>query len=140
MDNIDKKILSLLVQNARMPVKEIAGQVVLTAPAVSERIKKMERDGTINGYTVRMGYPEGKDTISAVIDVAVQHEKLEEFRRRIVDEPLVQNCMAVTGSRTHVMMVHCPNIETLEKLVSELQSYGTTNTQVVLSTLVRRQN
>ena len=65
MDNIDKKILSLLVQNARIPVKEIAGAVELTAPAVSERIKKMERDGTINGYTVRMGYPQGKETISA---------------------------------------------------------------------------
>ena len=49
MDNIDKKILSLLVQNARISVKEIAGEVMLTAPAVSERIKKMERDGTISG-------------------------------------------------------------------------------------------
>ena len=140
MDNIDKKIPSLLVQNARIPVKEIAGEVALTAPAVSERIKKMERDGTINGYTVRMGYPQGKDTISAFIDVATFHDKKEEFARRIVDEPLVKSCSSVTGSRNYVLLVHCPNIGTLERLISELQEYGQTNTQIILSTLVERQS
>lgn len=140
MDNIDKKILSLLVQNARIPVKEIASAVLLTAPAVSERIKKMERDGTINGYTVRMGYPQGKETVSAYIDIATFHDKKEDFERRIIDEPLVKNCCAVTGSRNYVMLVHCPNIETLERLISELQEYGQTNTQIILSTLVQRQS
>ena len=42
MDDLDRKILSLLVQNARMPVKEIAEQVSLTSPAVSSRILKMD--------------------------------------------------------------------------------------------------
>ena len=140
MDNIDKKILSLLVQNARISVKEIASEVMLTAPAVSERIKKMERDGTINGYTVRMGYPQGKETISAYIDINTFHDKKEEFIRRIIDEPLVKHCSSVTGSRNHVMLVHCPNIETLEKLLGELQEFGQTNTQIVLSTLVQRQS
>ncbi len=139
MDNIDKKILSLLVQNARIPVKEIASQVMLTAPAVSERIKKMERDGTINGYTVRMGYPQGKETISAFIDIATNHDKNEAFKARILDEPLVKSCATVTGSRNFVLEVHCPNVETLEKLLNEFQEYGQTNTRVILSTLVQRQ-
>ncbi len=139
MDAIDKKILSLLVQNARIPVKEIAGVVQLTAPAVSERIHKMERDGTINGYTVRMGYPQGKGTISAYIDIATFHDKKDAFCARIVDEPLVERCTSVTGSRNYVILVHCPNIETLEHLLNDLQEYGQTNTQIVLSSLVERQ-
>ncbi len=139
MDEINKMILALLVQNARMPVKEIAGKVGLTAPAVSERIRKMEADGTINGYTVRMGYPQGKGAISAYIDIATFHDKKEAFHQRIVNEPLVENCSSVTGSRNYVMLVHCPNIETLEKLLGELQEFGQTNTQIVLSTLVRQQ-
>lgn len=57
MDDLDRKILSLLVQNARMPVKEIAEQVSLTSPAVSSRIHKMETDGIINGYTVLLNRP-----------------------------------------------------------------------------------
>ena len=57
MDDLDRKILSLLVQNARMPVKEIAEQVSLTSPAVSSRIHKMETDGIISGYTVLLNRP-----------------------------------------------------------------------------------
>ena len=52
MDDLDRKILSLLAKNARMPVKEIAEQVALTSPAVSSRIHKLETDGIISGYTV----------------------------------------------------------------------------------------
>ena len=51
MDDLDRKILSLLAKNARMPVKEIAEQVSLTSPAVSSRIHKLETDGIISGYT-----------------------------------------------------------------------------------------
>ena len=54
MDDLDRKILSLLAKNARMPVKEIAEQVSLTSPAVSSRIHKLETDGIISGYTVTL--------------------------------------------------------------------------------------
>ena len=49
MDDLDRKILTLLAKNARMPVKEIAEQVSLTSPAVSSRIHKLETDGIISG-------------------------------------------------------------------------------------------
>ena len=52
MDDLDRKILSLLAKNARMPVKEIAEQVALTSPAVSSRIHRLEQEGIIGGYTV----------------------------------------------------------------------------------------
>ena len=52
MDDLDRKILSLLAHNARMPVKEIAEHVSLTSPAVSSRIHKLEADGIIGGDTL----------------------------------------------------------------------------------------
>ena len=51
MDMLDKQILDLLEQNARMSVKEIAAQVALTPPAVSQRIRRLEQEGIIQGYT-----------------------------------------------------------------------------------------
>ena len=57
LDKLDKKILTLLTQNARMPVKDIAKQVSLTSPAVSSRIRRMEQQGIIGGYTVRLELP-----------------------------------------------------------------------------------
>ena len=52
MDELDRSILRLLAQNARMPVKEIAQRVSLTSPAVSSRIHRLEQEGVIGGYTV----------------------------------------------------------------------------------------
>ena len=57
MDDLDRKILTLLAKNARMPVKEIAEKVSLTSPAVSSRIHKLETDGIISGYTVTQNRP-----------------------------------------------------------------------------------
>ena len=51
MDELDRSILRLLAQNARMPVKEIAQRVSLTSPAVSSRIHRLEQEGVIGGYT-----------------------------------------------------------------------------------------
>ena len=51
MDMLDKQILALLEKNARMTVKELAQQVSLTPPAVSQRIRRMELEGIIEGYT-----------------------------------------------------------------------------------------
>ena len=51
VDDLDRKIIQLMVQNARMPVKEIAQKINLTSPAVSSRIHRLEQEGVIGGYT-----------------------------------------------------------------------------------------
>ena len=57
MDELDHKIIQLLAENARMPVKDIAQRVSLTSPAVSSRIHRLEQEGIIGGYTVVMPLP-----------------------------------------------------------------------------------
>ena len=79
MDKLDKKILGLLAQNARMSVKEIAEHVSLTSPAVSSRIHRMEKEGIIGGYTVLLKSPESQQTVNALISVSVAPADREEF-------------------------------------------------------------
>lgn len=67
MDELDSKIIQLMMRNARMPVKEIAKQVNLTSPAVSSRIHRMEQEGIIGGYTVRLHHP-GENEPSSGVD------------------------------------------------------------------------
>ena len=69
MDDLDRKILTLLAKNARMPVKEIAEQVSLTSPAVSSRIHKLETDGIISGYTVTLNRPADRMYVDALISL-----------------------------------------------------------------------
>ena len=77
MDDLDRKILSLLAHNARMPVKEIAERVALTSPAVSSRIHKLEADGVISGYTVVLNRPAGRLYVDALISLSVAPSERE---------------------------------------------------------------
>ena len=69
MDDLDHKIVQLLSENARMPVKDIAQKVSLTSPAVSSRIHRLEQEGIIGGYTDGTLLPLGRITRGEIAKV-----------------------------------------------------------------------
>lgn len=139
MDKLDKKILSLLAQNARMSVKEIAEHVSLTSPAVSSRIHRLEKEGVIGGYTVLLKSPESQQTVNALISVSVSPADREEFLAAVHAERQVTQCFHVTGSHSYIVKVACDTMQSLEHLITRCQRSGPTSTQIILSTPVDRQ-
>ena len=139
MDDLDKKILTLLSANARATVKDIAAAVSLTSPAVSERIRRMEKNGVIEGYTVRFNTNITKNYIRAFISMAVQPPDRPEFNKLLQKEKAVEQCFQVTGAQSYMVKVRCKDIEALEKLISRLQKLGNTNTQIILSTMEKQE-
>ena len=89
MDELDRSILRLLAQNARMPVKEIAQRVSLTSPAVSSRIHRLEQEGVIGGYTVVLRHPDEPAQVQALISVQVGSAAREDFLVLARKEPQV---------------------------------------------------
>lgn len=136
MDDLDKKILALLRKNARITVKDIAQHISLTSPAVSERIKRMEKCGIIAGYTVIEGLPADISRIDALISVSVPTTDRETFLQMMQDQPAVQLCYHVTGSYSYIAKVSCADMPQLERLINRLQKLGQTSTQIILSTPV----
>ena len=139
MDKLDKKILSLLAQNARMSVKEIAEQVSLTSPAVSSRIHRLEKEGVIGGYTVLLKNPGSQQAVNALISVSVAPADREEFLAAVNGERQVTQCFHVTGSHSYIVKVACDTMQSLEHLITRCQRSGPTSTQIILSTPVDRQ-
>ena len=139
MDKLDKKILGLLAQNARMSVKEIAEHVSLTSPAVSSRIHRMEKEGIIGGYTVLLKSPESQQTVNALISVSVAPADREELLAAVHAERQVTQCFHVTGSHSYIVKVACDTMQSLEHLITRCQRSGPTSTQIILSTPVDRQ-
>lgn len=133
MDDLDGKILALLAANARMPVKEISRHVALSSPAVSERIRRLEQQGIIEGYTIRYNSEATKGYINALISMTVVPEKREEFFALLKTLPAVRECFQLTGAHSHMVKVCCRDIEALERLVNKLQKIAATNTQIILS-------
>ena len=136
MDDLDRKILSLLAKNARMPVKEIAEQVALTSPAVSSRIHKLETDGIISGYTVVLNRPADRVYVDALISLSVTPSHRDELVELMQNSKEVLQCYHVTGAYTFLIKVSCGSMPQLEHLILQFQKLGTTSTQIILSTPV----
>ena len=136
MDDLDRKILTLLAHNARMPVKEIAEQVSLTSPAVSSRIHKLESDGIIGGYTVVLNRPTGRLYVDALISLSVAPSEREGLLNLLQNSKEVLQCYHVTGEYTFLIKVSCGSMMQLEQLILQFQKLGSTCTQIILSTPV----
>ena len=138
MDDLDHKIIQLLVENARMPVKDIAQQVNLTSPAVSSRIHRLEQEGIIGGYTVVLRHPDAparvEEQITELVDVVFRACK----QAMIEQDSQVLQCFRVTGSYNFIIKVSCTDIDALEHLLTKMQKMGSTNTQIILNTQLDR--
>ena len=138
MDAIDKKILELLQANGRMTVKEITQTISLTAPAVSERIKRLEKENIIEGYTAIVSPKKMGRDIHAIINVSVQPQDTEKLLNLVNNEPLVVECHHVTGEYSYLIKVDVSEITDLEALITKFQRMGKTNTQIILSSPIAR--
>ena len=138
MDELDHKIVQLLAENARMPVKDIAQHVSLTSPAVSSRIHRLEQEGVIAGYTVVLHRPDSPARVGALISVLVDTANRADFLSLVDEEPQVLQCYRVTGSYNFMVKVSCTDIDALEHLLTRMQKLGSTNTQIILNTQLDR--
>ena len=138
MDELDHKIVQLLAENARMPVKDIAQHVSLTSPAVSSRIHRLEQEGVIAGYTVVLRRPDTPARVEALISVLVDATTRADFLSLVDEEPQVLQCYRVTGSYNFMVKVSCTDIDALEHLLTRMQKLGSTNTQIILNTQLDR--
>ncbi|HJB26299.1 MAG TPA: Lrp/AsnC family transcriptional regulator [Firmicutes bacterium] len=137
MDLIDTKILSLLEQNARIPLKKIAEQVFLSAPAVSARIERLERAGVITGYRAVVNPRQLGYHISAFVNVILSPERQKPFFSFVEGCRNVTECYHVAGPYSMLMKVNFPDTQQLDSFVARVQKFGKTQTQIVFSTVVQ---
>ena len=138
IDLIDLKILYILQNNGRKRLADIAEEVELSAPAVMERVKKLEASGVIRGYQALIDSKKvGKD-ITAFIGVSIGNQSgIDLFAQQMLRYGDVLECHHVTGDESFILKVKSANTASLEKLLGEIRSVdGVTRTvtNVVLST------
>lgn len=138
MDEMDQEILALLTADGRMAVKEIAARISLTSPAVSERIKRLERSGVIAGYTVLLGDAQKGARVDALISISVAPADRAQFLELLEAQANVRQCFHVTGSYSYLVKVRCIDMDELEHSINRFQKLGQTSTQIILSTPVER--
>ena len=136
MDHIDRRILTILQENARTPLKVIAEQVFLSSPAVSARIERLEEAGLIMGYQAQVSTMEMGYLVKAFINLDLEPVQKPEFYPYIAACPNVMECCCVTGDYSMLIKVCFRTTQELDHFINELHRFGRTRTQIVFSTAV----
>lgn len=136
MDKVDEKIIQMLQQNARIPIKEIAKEVFLSSPAVSARIDRLTADGLIKGYRMTIDRTKLGYDITAFISLEMDPSQKPKFYPFIKNCPNVLECSYITGQFSQLIKVAFRSTSQLESFLGTLQQFGRTSTQIVFSTPV----
>lgn len=138
LDNLNWKILKCLQLNARQSNAEIGRQVGISSPAVSERIKKMEDLGIIEGYKAIVSPFDVGYQLKAIITLRAFMGKLKPFLEKVKTFDEVINCYRITGDENIVMEVVLKNHNHLEAFIDQLIIYGESKTQIILSRVIKQ--
>src|SRR5438477_4596656 len=97
MDDLDHRLIGLLREDARVSVATLAKRLRVARGTVQNRLAKMERDGTISGYTVRLRPEVDEHRIIALMTIAVEGNRLEAVVRLLRGDPAIQALHTTNG-------------------------------------------
>jgi len=133
IDSLDHKILTELQKNARITNAEIGRRVGLSAPAVGDRITKLEEHGYIDGYRTILNMEKVGLTIQAWISFKAESMKHKEMLKMVEAIPEVAEWYAVTGNYCMIVKVIVATSRQLESVIAKLGQHGDTSTALILS-------
>jgi Lrp/AsnC family transcriptional regulator, leucine-responsive regulatory protein len=138
VDAVDRKLLDALRINARATYAELARTVGLSAPAVHERVAKLEAAGVITGYHAAVSPESLGYSMNALIGIFIaDHADTDDLAVELGEQPEVEHCWFVAGEETFVIKVRVADVAGLEDAIRRLNSISgvaRTRTTVVLST------
>jgi DNA-binding Lrp family transcriptional regulator len=137
MDAIDRQILSLLRDDARMPVAALAKSLGVVRGTVQNRLARMQKDGTIVGYTVKVK-PEDEDRrIRALMTVAVEGNRTDEVLRALRGDPAVCALHTTNGRWDIVAELRTDSLEAVDRVlgrIRQIDGISSSETSLLLST------
>ncbi len=135
-DGRNVKLLRLLRDDPRITISELARQIGMSAPAVRERVQRLEEAGVIRGYRLELdpqalGFP-----ITAFVRIRPMPGKLTKIAELAQRLPQVVECHRVTGEDCFILRIHLDALEKLDTILDRFLAYGQTTTSLVQSTPV----
>ena len=138
LDETDVKVLKVLTEDARLSSRQIAKQSKISIGTVLSRIRRMEEEGIIKGYTVLLDQEKLGYELTVVTEITVSKGRLLEMENEIARIPNVCCVYALTGVSVAAIIAKFKNREELSKFTKRLLSLPfveRTNTHVVLTTI-----
>ena len=136
LDAVNLRLLSELQDNPRLSMSELARRVGMSAPAVTERVQRLETAGVIVGYRMdidpaALGLP-----VAALVRIRPGPGQLPKIALAAQETAQVVECHRITGEDCFFLKVHAPSIGELEEVLDRFLIFGQTTTSIVVSTPV----
>ena len=133
LDETNRRIIEELQAEARLTMAELGRRVSLSAPAVADRVQRLERAGVITGYHAvvdpkAIGFP-----LAAVVRVRPASRQLHKIPEVAREIPEVVECYRITGEDCFFVKLHLRSIDDLEEILDRFVAYGQTTTSLIHS-------
>jgi len=138
LDDIDRRILEILVVDARISLKQLADKIKLSSPSTSERLRRLEERGAIRAFTVdvdprALGYE-----LQAIVRIRPMPGKLAQVQKLVTEIAEFSECDKVTGDDCFIGRLHLRSIEHLDQILDRIADKAETSTAIVKSQPIRR--
>lgn len=123
MDNLDKKILQLLMEDSKQNFKSIGEKVHMTGQAVGIRVRRLEDEGIINGYTVRLNRKK-LGLVSAYITLFLKDENHAKLRDYVQGKKEIVETCRISGEGCYMIKVEVEDLDAINALCYEITQFA----------------
>lgn len=138
LDKYDRVLLQALLENGRASFAQLAKLVNLSAPAVAERVAKLEASGVITGYEAKVDLSKMGLSIECIIELRMASHGNQQAYDELWKIPELIQCHRVTGDPCVIMRAAVDSMPHLEDLINRIAQFGFSKTSIILSTAVQR--
>jgi len=124
LDKTDRKIITMLMEDSRRPYREIADEVGLSESTVRKRVIKLQEEGVIDKFTIRLGEDLDEKKISAFLTLIPKSENLKDLIRDIRPYPELAEIFSLAGRCGLLIKVNVSDLAELDALVESLKARG----------------
>lgn len=138
IDNTDRKILNVLLDNSRLSYRQIAKKIDVSVATVMNRVNQLEKQKIIKNYTTRIDYERIGYDIEVIFEIRIAKGKLFEVEEKIANNPNVFAVYDTTGDFDAAILARFKNRRQMDNFLKKLQTYPfveRTMTKVILNTI-----
>ena len=138
LDDIDRGILNILVENSRLSLRQIARKINVSVATVMHHLKKVDNMGIIKKYTTKLDYEKIGYDVEVMIEIRISKGKLFEVEKKIASNPNVFAVYDTTGSFDAIVLARFPTRRQMDTFLKKLQTYEfveRTETKIILNTI-----
>lgn len=136
IDEIDEKIIDELIENAKIPLRELSQKVGISFVTVMNRIKKLEKEGVIKGYSAKIDYEKLGYNVHTLVEIRISKGKLFELEKKIAKHPNVYSVYDTTGEFDATVVGSFKSTRAMDEFIKKIQTFDfveRTNTKLILN-------